>query len=166
MARHVYNSYQYETSPRKLEPEYETKKITHKKKNTAAKNKNKIQPKSKFKKIVYILIAFSVLYAICYRNSQINESFADVQKAKQELSQLEKENEQLNVSIQNSLNLNQIEQSAKELLGMQKLSSKQTIYVNLPKRDYVEPATEEVIIEEENEFESILERIRGIFKKD
>ena len=135
MARHVYNSYQYETSPRKLEPEYETKKITHKKKNTAAKNKNKIQPKSKFKKIVYILIAFSVLYAICYRNSQINESFADVQKAKQELSQLEKENEQLNVSIQNSLNLNQIEQSAKELLGMQKLSSKQTIYVNLPKRD-------------------------------
>jgi len=165
MARPGDDRYQYETSPRKIEPEYKRKKTENKKKSTAIKNKPKKQPKSNFKKIVYILLTFSVLYAICYRNSQINESFANVQKAKQQLSQLEKENEQLNVSIQNSLNLNQIEQSAKELLGMQKLTSKQTIYVNLPKRDYVEPATEEVVIEEEKQFESILDKIKGMFIK-
>ena len=33
---------------------------------------------------------------------------------------------------------------------MQKLSSKQTVYINLPKKDYVEQRTEEVIIEEED----------------
>ena len=46
------------------------------------------------------------------------------------------------------MNLNNIEQAAKSLLGMQKLSSKQTVYINLPKEDYVEQRTEEVIIEE------------------
>ena len=108
-----------------------------------------------------------MLYAICYRNSQINETFSDVQDAKAQLSELEKQNEQLNVSIQNSINLNQIEQSAKVLLGMQKLTSKQTIYVNLPKRDYVEPATEEIIMEEEQyDFSSIFEKIKGIFYKE
>ena len=52
------------------------------------------------------------------------------------------------------------------MLGMQKLTSKQTIYVSLPKRDYVEPATEEVIIEEKNEYESILKKIKNMCKKD
>lgn len=166
MARPRYNRYQYETSPRKLEPEYEVRKQVYPKKSTAIKNKPKkqLKNKSKLKKIVYVLLAFSVLYAICYRNSQINETFSDVQEAKAELSELEKQNEQLNVSIQNSINLNQIEQSAKVLLGMQKLTSKQTIYVNLPKRDYVEPATEEIIMEEEEGgFNSIFEKIKGIF---
>lgn len=84
---------------------------------------------------------------------------------KTELSEVQKANEQLNVNIQNSLNLNKIEQSAKELLGMQKLTTKQTIYVSLPKRDYVEPATEEVIIEKENKgfFEGLAENIINIF---
>ena len=51
--------------------------------------------------------------------------------------------------MQNGLNLKNIEKLAKEKLGMQKLTSKQTIYVSLPKKDYVESASEEVIIEEE-----------------
>ena len=40
---------------------------------------------------------------------------------------------------------------------MQKLSSKQTVYINLPKEDYVEQRTEEVIIEEEK---GVLETIK------
>ena len=47
---------------------------------------------------------------------------------------------------------------------MQKLSSKQTVYINLPKKDYVEQRTEEVIIEEEkNIFETIKSTIMNIF---
>ena len=114
---------------------------------------------------MYIVSAFLVLFVISYRNSQINESFAKVQSLKEDLSQIQKENEQLNVNIQNSLNLTQIEQKAKDLLGMQKLTTKQTMYVNLPKRDYVEPATEEVIIKEEEPgfFEKIVDGITNFF---
>ena len=54
------------------------------------------------------------------------------------MSSLEKENEQLKVNIENSVNLNNIEQAAKEKLGMQKLTNKQAVYVSLPKKDYIE----------------------------
>ena len=41
-----------------------------------------------------------------------------------------------------------IEQMAKEMLGMQKLDNSQKVYINLPKKDYIESASEEVVIEE------------------
>ena len=65
------------------------------------------------------------------------------------LAAIQKENGQLQVSIENSLNLQNVEQSAKELLGMQKLNSTQAVYINLPKQDYVEPAAEEIKKEED-----------------
>ena len=43
---------------------------------------------------------------------------------------------------------------------MQKLDSKQTVYITLPKKDYVESASEKVVIEEEkNWFEKILSNL-------
>ena len=68
-------------------------------------------------------------------------------------------------SIENGLNLNNLEQEAKEQLGMQKLNPKQTIYVTLPKTDYIEPAAEEVIIEDSNTgLKGILNKILNMFK--
>ena len=160
-----YNRYQYETSPRKLEPEYKTpkKKKLDTKRNKKVKANSKIEVKlsKKIKLVLYLLVAFSVLFAISYRNSKINEEFSEVKSMQKELAKLEKENEQLNISIQNDLNLGQIEKSAKEMLGMQKLTSKQTVNVNLEKKDYVEPSSEEVVIEENNSF---LNRIISILK--
>ena len=163
-----YNRYQYETSPRKLEPDYKPRR----KKNTNVKKVEKSKPKAKvevkknikFKLVLYLVIAFMVLLAISYRNSKINEEFSEVKSMQKELAQLEKENEQLNINIQNDLNLSQIEKSAKELLGMQKLTSKQTVNVNLSKKDYVEPSSEEVIIEESHDLvTSIINFIKKIF---
>lgn len=45
---------------------------------------------------------------------------------------------------------------------MQKLDNKQKIYINLQKRDYVEPATEKVVIEEQNWFQQIIQSIKNI----
>ena len=43
---------------------------------------------------------------------------------------------------------------------MQKLSSKQTVYITLPKKDYVESASEKVVIEEEKTWwEKIADKI-------
>ena len=157
--------YQYETSPRKLEPDYhprKKKKQTTKTKTKTTKNKE-MQKKEKSKKIkqtLAVLALFVVLVAISYRNSEINESFSKVQSLKTNLAAIQKENEQLEVSIENSLNLNNIEQIAKEKLGMQKLTNKQTMYVELPKKDYVKPATENVVIKEEgNWFTDFINKI-------
>ena len=163
------NAYQYTTSPRKLNPDYEKPKVKKENKKRLKVVENlprqeiKLSKKQKEKRrklMFYVIAIFIVLLAISYRNSQINESFNKVQTLKKELSSTEKENEQLKVKIENSLNLSIIEQQAKEKLGMQKLSSNQTIYINLPKKDYVETAPEKVIVQEEkNWFEKFIDKI-------
>ena len=76
------------------------------------------------------------------------------------MSSLQKENEQTKVSIENGLNLNNIEKLAKEKLGMQKLTNKQTVYINLPKKDYVESASEEVVVKtEKNWFAQLWDKV-------
>lgn len=83
-----------------------------------------------------------------------------MQSLKKELSSLQKENEQLKVNIANGLNLANIEKLAKEKLGMQKLTNKQIVYVSLPKKDYVESASEKVVIKDQtNWFEKLVNKI-------
>ncbi len=170
----AYNSsrYQYETSPRKLQPEYEPKPKKYPKKSTARKAKvsKKQAPKPKVKRhlkskvkiVLYVVIGFIILFAISYRNSVINEKFTQIKTLKTNLAALEKENEQLAVNIENNLNLKTIEQSAQELLGMQKLENAQKVYVKLPKEDHIEPVTEEIIEEDNsNWFQKIINFITG-----
>lgn len=155
--------YQYGTSPRKVEPIYVPKrrnKIRILKNNKKVLKVSDNQKRKQIKMTVTIIAIFALLFTISYRNSQINEEFNKAQSIKKELSNLQKENEQLKVNIANSLNLQYIEQQAKEKLGMKKLTNKQTVYVNLPKKDFVESPSEKVVIEEEkNWFESFVDSI-------
>ena len=159
--------YEYGTNPRKLEPNYEPQ--------TRTKNRNlklvedlprqdvkisKMQKKKQLKLTMLVLFIFAILLTISYRNSKISEKFSEIQNQKKQLATIQKENEQLKVVIENGETLNNVEKIAKEKLGMQKLTNKQTVYVNLPKEDYVESASEEVVVqEEENWFEQILDKI-------
>lgn len=192
--------YQYETSPRKLKPEYERKKT--RKSETSRQTKSKKQNGKKLKKvekqqdlkikqedlrrkkveqeklatgsrsgfkmhvktIAYILIAFAILFAISYRNSLITENFDKVEDLKSKLSVLQKENDQIKISIENNLNLSKIEKSATELLGMKKIDEAQKVYVNLPKKDYVEAASEQVIVEEKSWFEELIDGIMSFIQ--
>lgn len=170
-----FNKYQYETSPRKLEPEYAPKKNTYKgKKSTARKPEEKIKKVSKKqikeeqkkqrKTIAYLVLGFGILFAMCYQNAQIDENFEKMKDLKKELASVEKENSQLELAIESNLNLSNVEQQAKELLGMQKLTSKQIVYVNLDKDDYIEPAAESVNIAEESIFQKAANLVKGLFK--
>lgn len=147
--------YQYETSPRKLKPEYEPKKNPYAKKKTSnlkqkeKRTQIKRQLKPKAKAVLYVLLGFTILFAISYRNSQITEKFNHKESLKKQLSTLQKENAQIEISIQNSLNLANVQKAASSMLGMKKLDDTQKVYVSLPKKDYVEPASEQVIVTEE-----------------
>lgn len=173
MAVPRYNRYQYETSPRKLEPEYSPVTKKYPKKSVTPRNRNKtkniskasiIRRKDQFKLIAAVLIVFSAVITMSYRNSQIDESFSKTEELKEKYMAIEKENDQMKVDIENSLNYNNVEQQAKELLGMQKLSNKQTVYVNLPKKDYIQPATETVVIEKNDGFiNTVINKFKSIF---
>ena len=154
--------YNYDTSPRKLEPDYEmdikvkekpTKKKTKKTNKKAVMNKQKRKQNVQNSKasqnavrIFYITVGFLVLLVISYRYAIINSSFAEKEALKSKLEEMQKLNQQLKVNIEQGMNINNIEQEAKERLGMQKLDNNQKVYINLDKSDYVESsidATEE-----------------------
>ena len=153
------SSYQYGTSPRKVQPQYNPKTRKTKKKNPKQTKKAKAQAKAEelkkmeqlkqekkihYQNIAIIISMFLVLLTISYRNSLITEKFNQIQTKKQELSAIEKTNGQTEISIENSLNLKSIEKAAKKKLGMQKLENSQKVYITLPKKDYTESATPEV----------------------
>ena len=144
--------YKYGTSPRNLEADY-TRKPKPKRKQLKVVEDiprqqikvSKEQRKRQMKTTVTVAGLFLLLLTISCRNSQIDKQFNQIQNQKKQLAALQKDNEQLKVSIENSINISNIEKVAKEELGMQKLTSKQTIYVTLPKKDYVETESEKVV---------------------
>lgn len=158
-------NYQYETSPRKLEPEYDRRKKTKKVKKTKAKNQKnknqiKLEKRRKQKQVATVIGLFLIMLTISYRNSVINERFSEIQKQKEELASIEKINGQLEVKIESSVNLSNIEESAKSALGMQKLTNDQKVYVELPKKDYVETVSDGVKQEEEKSwFDELIDKI-------
>ena len=171
MAYPRYQGYQYETSPRKLEPQYEPRRNPYEKKKSSTKKLKKVSKQTKkklkprVKLVIYIAVSFATLFAISYQNSLITESFNQKEDLKENLSAIEKENEQLKVNIEKSLNLNKVEQAAKEMLGMQKLDNSQKVYISLPKEDYIEVPSEEIIIKEDTNFlQKIIQNIKNLIK--
>lgn len=165
MARY---NYEFGTTPRKLEPGYNPNKkskedIQKQIKINEEQRKRAIQlEKKKHNKNVALIIAiFLILLGISYRSSLINEKFNEIQTDKNKLAAIEKTNGQLEVSIESSLNLSNIEESAKERLGMQKLDNSQKVYVTLEKKDYVEVASSSVKLEDETElwYQKIINKI-------
>lgn len=177
-----YRGYQYETSPKKIQPEYEPTVSESKKKTTKSVNKKDVERKQenkvktpvkkisreelnkKMKLVCYIAFGFAVLFTIGYRNSIINEKFTQKENLKVELSEIQKVNEQLEVGIENELNLTNVESMAKDKLGMGKLNNSQKVYISLPKKEYVE-VTAEGIKQSSNQpfYQVIIEKIKSIF---
>ena len=165
-------NYEYGTTPRKLQPEYNPQKQKKNKKyqeqlkiNEKQRRENmKLEKKKHNKNVAFIIAIFLILLAISYRSSLINERFSAIQKDKETLSALQKTNDQLEVSIEGSLNLKNVEEVAKDKLGMQKLDNEQKVYVNLEKKDYVEASSEDIEIENKentNWFVKIVNKLLG-----
>lgn len=155
-------AYQYETSPKKLEPDY--RKKSNKKKlevieGNPKRNKKleKEIKKQRKKQILLVVAIFATLLVISYRNSIINEELKAIEAQRSKLATIQKENKQLEISLEGSLNLNNIEKIATEQLGMQKQTNDQTIYTELDKEDYIEASTEGIQKENKSFFSRILE---------
>ena len=165
------NSYQYGTSPRKQEPKIKRNTKTKKQiqeqikiNEIQKKHAMQIERKMHNKNVALILAMFLLLLVVSYRSSLINEKFNALQNAKQKLASIEKTNGQLEVNIESSLNLSNIEESAKEKLGMQKLDNSQKVYVDLDKKDYVEVGTQDVEITNEETTNWLEKLINKIFR--
>lgn len=162
--------YQYETSPRKIKTDYEPvkkktiEKSSYKKAKPVKKNKTKMKTNHKIKIVLFILLGFIAFFTISYRNAIIDSKYAKIKSLRADLATVEKQNEQLQATIESRLNLKTIQQEAEEQLGMKKLSNNQIKYVNLPKTDYVEAGSEEVKLEDDNFLKQIIKFIEKLIK--
>ena len=163
-------SYQYETSPRKYEPEYTTRKITKKQAPKVSKKeiekrlekeraKKAEERKKKAKQIFAVAFVFVMLLSLSYREIQIMEMFDQKKEQEDKLALIQKENEQIEKNIkeeESKLEWNTIKQRATEELGME---VKTGIPINLERTDNVE--TENKYIKEDET--SWLEKIVSFF---
>ncbi len=168
MARYNTNRYQYETSPKKIQPNYKPQKKKYPKKSSTVKTNNNIKIDVKRntnkKTILTIGLVFAALFAISYRNGLIAQRYSELKGLKTELSEIEKDNKQLEVNIEGKTNLGAIEAKAIEELGMKKLDDSKTVYVSLDKQDYIESSAEEVNLNENtNIFQKVINKIKSIF---
>ena len=157
--------YQYETSPKKLIPDYDfDEQVEQKKKSTSKKVSRELSRKQKVKLIVYVVTIFAMMLVVSYRNSLIDEKYNEVKKLETSLAALEKVNKQTEVSIERNTNLKSIKELA-EGLGMQALDSSQTVDISLNKQDYIESSAQEIEFDEEEKsfFDKIIEAIKELF---
>ncbi len=164
------NYYEYETSPRKEETEEYIPRKRQKKGNTVhnkedirkkVKKAQVIEKRKNAKHILEIGIVFILLLTISYRYALINSRFSQKESLKASLAELQKQNAQLKVSIEQGMNINNIEQAAKEKLGMQKLDNNQKVYITLPKKDYVESSVNSENNEEESWWQKLIKTLKG-----
>lgn len=130
--------YQYGTSPRKLEQQPVRKKS--KKKNVKVNKKKLLQHKIRIFSSIGIM--FAIMFAISYRYSFINQQYNNIRSLKKEYNAMITTNDQIEIGIQNSLDLTQIERYAKDKLGMQKPLASQIKYIEIEKEDKVELNTQ------------------------
>lgn len=160
-------SYQYETSPRKLKPEYEHIKRTYPKKTTArriSKDQEAKRLKALYRRIImYVVIGFMGLFIISYRYSLIDDTHKELKQEEAKLAMIEKETTQLEANIESSLNLKKIEEEARNQLGMRELSAEQKVYVSLPKTDHIETSSD-IVKTSENKENWLIDLINRIAK--
>ena len=141
--------------------------INHRRKNTQKSLqllRVNTKQKSNTKVILTIGLVFALLFAISYRNGLIAQRYSELRGLKSELTEIEKDNKQLEVNIEGKTNLSAIEAKASEELGMKKLDDSQTVYVSLDKQDYIESSAEEVNLNNNlNWFQKIINKVKNIF---
>ena len=113
---------------------------------------------------LYMIVFFIAMFAILFRYVRIYDLHSDVASQTKKLETIRMENEQTKLTIENMTDKTKIQEYAENELGLQKITSTQTVYLSLEKQDYVEATAEAVIIEEEkNIMETIRNKIINLF---
>jgi cell division protein FtsL len=105
------------------------------------RKKLKVVPKTKTMNpqvIMLLLVLFISLFFVVFRYVEINEANITLNTYKSEYNNLISENDQIQISIDRSIDLKHVEEIAKNKLGMQSPEKYQIIYVNINKNDYAE----------------------------
>ncbi len=116
---------------RKEEIVYEQEHLDYKskKKRIKTKNKNRIVIES-FKNTAMVAITFVLGIIIIYNYAVITDKKMEINKINEEISALNNDIDEYNVSLESIKNTNKIEEMAKTYLGMNYPTRKQTVFID------------------------------------
>jgi len=132
---------------------------------TVQKEKVQVKPKANQKRMmkrrIFLgTVTFGVALTIVYRFAMINNMNMENIKLKQQLTELNNVNAQLQLNAEKSLNLSEVEKYASENLGLQKPQNYQIEYIKVDKHDLV---NNQVINENKTGLKKILFNIVEFF---
>lgn len=131
--------YQYETSPRKIQPDYpkakkppKKKPVAKKKKKVKAKKKRKMSFEAKF--FVNSMLFFAIIFAMIFCQALVNQKYKEKEKLKQEYSQL----------MTNSMVANSKNDDTRRIASEYGMQTKSATLIDLGTTDYIESSADSV----------------------
>ena len=157
-------SYQYETSPRKLEPDYRRpepkkkkpvqKKASPKKKAvTKKKVKDKFKLSFEFKFFINSMLVFAVVFAIIACQALVEQKYKEKESLKKEYSELLASNNLTGDS----------EEDIRILASQYGMQTKSATLIDLGTSDYIESSGNRVKREEKGFLNKIIDYVKNIF---
>lgn len=86
---------------------------------------------------LYMIVFFVAMFAILFRYVRIYDLHSDVASQTEKLETIRMENEQTKLTIENMTDKTKIQEYAETELGLQKITSTQTVYLNPTKENYM-----------------------------
>jgi len=156
MPARKYNYYESGSTAKKIEYDYNRSNKPKIKKNVS----NKKAKKTRTSSVVLVLGIFSMALVLVYRYNVINEKNLESQALANDLTKIESTLFSSQMDVEQNTDLNQIEDYAKQKLGMQKPDKNQTIYVDTSKSSNL------VKVKNDTSFiQNITEKISEFFNK-
>ena len=147
-------NYQYETSPRKIQPEYQKRNISKKPKKQNKKLTKKAKKKFKLsfelKFFINSMLFFSIIFAIVACQAAVNQKYKEKERLKQQYDELLS-----NRTVNSDWN-----QDIRVIASDYGMQTKSATLIDLGTSDYIESSVENEEIEKEGFFEKILNWIK------
>lgn len=131
--------YQYETSPRKIEPDYrrvqkppKKKPVAKKKKKVKVKKKRKMSFEAKF--FVNSMLFFAIIFAMIACQALVEQKYKEKERLKQEYSQL----------VTNSMVANSKNDDTRRIVSDYGMQTKSATLIDLGTTDYIESSADSV----------------------
>ena len=154
-------NYQYETSPRKLEPEYQNKpkkKPVTKSKNAPQRIKGKNKARKKYKMsfeakfFFHSMLFFAIIFAMIACQAFVKQRYKEKESLKKEYNQL----------LTNSMVSKEANYDTRRIASEYGMQTKSATLIDLGTTDYIEVSSDEVEVQE-SFWNKIVNWIKEIF---
>lgn len=123
-----------------------------------AKAKKDQEKRTMISRCLISFVAAVLMMGLILCNSTLNELTAEIGSLKSDLAEAESENTRLGLEIERGTNLSDVEEYAKNQLGMSKLDRSQTQYISLGDSD-------KVVVKEDDQKNGLLDKFFALFEK-